>query len=83
MAKNTVVAEKFWEILCHVISQEKVTKWQSNIMGKKPLRLLTILPSLMTISNVVMLEKLFLVYHVISQDHIGTVLVNIYNGFSL
>ena len=82
VAKKTVVAEISWEILCHVISQEKVTKWQSNIMGKKPLRLLTILPSLMTISNVVMLEKLFLVYHVISQDHIGTVLVNIYNGFS-
>ena len=69
--------------ICHVISQEKVTKWQSNIMGKKPLRLVTILPSLMAISNVVMLKKWFLVCHVISQGHIGTVLVNIYNAFSL
>ena len=52
-------------------------------MGKKPLRLVTILPSLMTISNVVMLKKWFLVCHVISQGHIGTVVVNIYNAFSL
>ena len=52
-------------------------------MGNKPSSLVTILPSLMTIGNVVMLKKRFLVCHVISQDHIGTVLVNIYNAFSL
>ena len=70
------------DIMSHDIAK-KVTKWQSNIMGKKPLRLVTILPSLMTISNVVMLKKRFLVCHVISQDHIGTVLVNICKAFSL
>ena len=37
--------------MCHVLSQDHVTKESSNIMSKSPQRLLTILPSLVAIGT--------------------------------
>ena len=40
-------------LVCQGVSQEHLTKVSSNIMGKIPLILVTILPSLVTIRTVV------------------------------
>ena len=40
-------------LVCHIISQDRMTKVSSNIIGKSPSRIVTILPSLVVISTVV------------------------------
>ena len=51
-------------LVCQVLSQDHETKKYSNIMGSSPGRLVTILPSLVAIGNV-LVETMVLVFHMI------------------
>ena len=54
-------------LACHLISQNHVTKGSSNIMGRSPSRLVTILPSVVVI-DAVLVEVL--VCHMILRDYV-------------
>ena len=55
-------------LFCHVILGDDLTKGLDNFMGRSLSRWVTILPSLVAKSTVVV--EMFLVRHVISQDHV-------------
>ena len=73
-----VVVEMF--LACHVISQDHVIKRSSNIIGRSPSKLVTILPSLVVIGIVIV--KMFLVHHVIYRDHVITLSCDFKGGNS-
>ena len=55
-------------LVCHAILQDHVNKGSSNVMGRTSSRLLTILPSLVAMSTVVV--EMVLVCHVVLEDHV-------------
>ena len=56
-------------LVCHMISQGQLSKGSSNINGRNPSRLVTILPRLV-VTGCVVVDIKVLVCHVILQGHV-------------